>query len=144
MIIHVCKLLHISERRTCQVLGQARATQRRIPGTNGEEHRLTAHIIELATKYSRYGYRGIAALLRSESWKVNHKRVERIWRREGLKVPKKQPRRGRLWLNDGSRVRLRPEYKDHVLEPVQLVQPMGRIRAYYESLSAHLFPTERH
>jgi hypothetical protein len=47
-------------------------------------------------------------------WQVNHKRVERIWRREGLKVPKKQPRRGRLWLNDGSCIRLRPEYKDHV------------------------------
>jgi putative transposase len=47
-------------------------------------------------------------------WRVNHKRVERIWRREGLKVPKKQPKRGRLWLNDGSCVRLRPEHKDHV------------------------------
>ncbi len=75
---------------------------------------MTARIIELATKYGRYGYRRITALLRSESWKVNHKRVERIWRREGLKVPKKQPKRGRLWLNDGSCVRLRPEHKDHV------------------------------
>jgi putative transposase len=114
MIIHVCNLLHISERRACQVLGQARTTQRHIPGTNGEENRLTARIIELATKYGRYGYRRITALLRSESWKVNHKRVERIWRREGLKVPKKQPKRDRLWLNDGSCVRLKPEYKGHV------------------------------
>jgi len=71
-------------------------------------------MIELATKYGRYGYRRITALLREESWKVNHKRVERIWRKEGLKVPKKQPKRGRLWLNDGSCVRLRPERKDHV------------------------------
>jgi putative transposase len=114
VIIHVCKLLHISERRACRVLSQARATQRHIPGIGGEENRLTARIVELATKYGRYGYRRITALLRSESWRVNHKRVERIWRREGLKVPKKQPKRGRLWLNDGSCVRLRPEHKDHV------------------------------
>jgi len=78
VIIHVCKLLHISERRACRVLGQARATQRHIPGTSGEEDRLTDRIIELATKYGRYGYRRITALLRSESWRVNHKRVERI------------------------------------------------------------------
>ena len=76
---------------------------------------LTNDIIALATKYGRYGYRRITALLNNEhGWKVNHKRVERIWRREGLKVPKKQPRRGRLWLNDGSCIRLRPEHKDHV------------------------------
>jgi len=53
-------------------------------------------------------------MLKQEGWIVNHKRVERIWRMEGLKVPKKQPKRGRLWLNDGSCIRLRPEYKDHV------------------------------
>lgn len=64
--------------------------------------------------FGRYGYRRITALLRGEGWWVNHKRVERIWRREGLKVPKKQPKRGRLWMNDGSCVRLRPAYKDHV------------------------------
>jgi transposase InsO family protein len=75
---------------------------------------LTASIIELAAKFGRYGYRRITALLREEGWRVNHKRVERIWRREGLKVPKKQPKRGRLWLNDGSCIRLRPEHKDHV------------------------------
>ena len=71
-------------------------------------------ITSLAVKYGRYGYRRITALLRAEGWGVNHKRVERIWRREGLKVPKRQPKRGRLWLNDGSCVRLRPEHKDHV------------------------------
>ena len=53
-------------------------------------------------------------MLRHEGWQVNHKRVERISRREGLKVPKKQPKKGRLWLNDGSCIRLRPEYEDHV------------------------------
>jgi|TARA_B100001971_G_C18195290_1_gene541082 transposase InsO family protein len=68
----------------------------------------------LATQYGRYGYRRITALLKQEGWKVNHKRVERIWRREGLKVPQKQPKRGRFWLNDGSCIILRPQYKDHV------------------------------
>ena len=71
-------------------------------------------IIRLACKYGRYGYRRITAMLRREGWQVNHKRVQRIWRQEGLKVPQKQPKRGRLWLNDGSCIRLRPEHKDHV------------------------------
>lgn len=71
-------------------------------------------IVELASQYGRYGYRRITALLRNDAWRVNHKRVERIWRQEGLKVPKKQPQRGRLWLNDGSCIRLRPLRKDHV------------------------------
>ena len=81
-----------------------------------DEKQLTKDIVDLATKYGRYGYRRITALLNSRNigWRVNHKRVERIWRREGLKVPQKQPKRGHLWLNDGSCVRLRPEYKDHV------------------------------
>ena len=77
----------------------------------GDEERLTADIIELARQYGRYGYRKIAALLRSTAgWVVNDKRVERIWRREGLKVPAKQPNQPRLWLNDGSCVRLRAKY----------------------------------
>ena len=71
-------------------------------------------MVELACEYGRYGYRRVAALLRAEGFAVNHKRVERLWRREGLKVPQRQPKRGRLWLNDGSCVRLRPERKDHV------------------------------
>ena len=65
-------------------------------------------------EYGRYGYRRITAMLQMEGWTVNHKRVERIWRQEGLKVPGKQPKRARLWLNDGSCVRLRPEHPDHV------------------------------
>lgn len=98
------------------MLGQARATQRLHPLISGEESRLLADIISLATKYGRYGYRRITAVLNNSDngWQVNHKRVERIWRQEGLKVPKKQPKRGRLWLNDGSCIRLRPERKDHV------------------------------
>lgn len=71
-------------------------------------------IIELASKYGRYGYRRITVMLQQEGWKVNHKKVEMIWRKEGLKVPKKQPKRGRLWLNDGSCIRLRPLHKNHV------------------------------
>lgn len=79
-----------------------------------DEPRLVARMVELACQYGRYGYRRITALLRAEGFEVNHKRVERLWRREGLKVPAKQPKRGRLWLNDGSCVRLRPERRDHV------------------------------
>ena len=106
----------ISERRACKVLGQVRATQRHHLSPPSDEGQLTKDILELATKYGRYGYRKITALLNNgeRGWRANHKRVERIWRREGLKVPKKQPKRGRLWLNDGSCIRLRPEYKDHV------------------------------
>ncbi len=79
-----------------------------------DEESLTADIVDLAIQFGRYGYRRITALLRDLGWQVNHKRVERIWRREGLKVPMKQPKRGRLWLNDGSCLRLRPEHKGHV------------------------------
>jgi len=112
--VSVCQALAVSERRACQVLEQVRTTQRLKPCISDEEEQLTSQIVELATKYGRYGYRRITALLKQENWKVNHKRVERIWRKEGLKVPQRQPKRGRLWLNDGSCVRLRPEYKDHV------------------------------
>ena len=96
------------------VIEQNRATQRKVINVSSEEEQLIARIIELATRYGRYGYRRITALLKQEGWQVNHKRVERIWRREGLKVPKKQHKRSRLWLNDGSCIRLRPEQKDHV------------------------------
>ena len=112
--MHICQITKVSERRACKVLGQCRMTQRYASYVAGEEEKLVARIIELATQYGRYGYRRITALLKQEYWQVNHKRVERIWRREGLKVPRKRPRRGRLWLNDGSCIRLRPEHKDHV------------------------------
>lgn len=114
IVEYICEKLKVSQRRACQVIGQARATQRRQPSLPSDEKRLTDDIIALATKYGRYGYRRVTALLQRSGWKVNHKRVQRIWRREGLKVPKKQPKRGRLWLNDGSCIRLRPESKDHV------------------------------
>ena len=104
----------ISQRRACQLLKQPRATQRDLPIEREDEAPLTRRIIELASMFGRYGYRRITALLRLDGWWINHKRVERIWRREGLKVPKRQPKRGRLWLNDGSCIRLRPTHRDHV------------------------------
>ena len=106
--------LTVSERRACRVLIQHRSTQRKIPTTPDDEAALTADIIELTRQYGRYGYRRITALLGSAGWTVNKKRVERIWRCEGLKVPTKQPKRGRLWFNDGSCIRLRAERPNHV------------------------------
>jgi transposase InsO family protein len=114
-IDHVRSELKLSERRVCRALGQHRSTQRRVPTGLDDEERLTADIVELARQFGRYGYRKIAELLRARAgWAVNDKRVERIWRREGLKVPVKQPKRGRLWLNDGSCIRLRAERPNHV------------------------------
>ena len=104
----------VSERRACRVINQPRPTQRRTLKSLDDEESLTRDIIKLAVRFGRYGYRRITALLRDLGWQVNHKRVERIWRREGLKVPMKQPKRGRLWLNDGSCIRLKPERKGHV------------------------------
>jgi putative transposase len=106
--------LGVPERRACRVLGQHRSTRRKPPRTPDDEAALTADIVALATRYGRYGYRRVTALLRDAGWAVNRKRVERIWRREGLKVPRKQPRKGRLWLHDGSCPRLRPEHPNHV------------------------------
>jgi putative transposase len=95
-------------------LGQHRSTQRKVPRGREDAKRLTADIVELARQYGRYGYRKIAALLRHAGWSVSDGRVERVWRREGLKVPQKQPKRGRLWLTDGSCIRLRPQHPNHV------------------------------
>ena len=113
-MVHVTAELGVSERTACRVLGQNRSTQRKVRRTADDEAALTQAIVELASRYGRYGYRRITALLRAEGWHTNHKRVERIWRAEGLKVPARQPKRGRLWLNDGSCVRLRPERPNHV------------------------------
>jgi putative transposase len=107
--------MKMSERRVCAALGQHRSTQRKTPRGRADEEQLTADITAVARQYGRYGYRKVAELLRSTAgWVVNDKRVERIWRREGLKVPRRQPKRKRLWLNDGSCIRLRPERRNHV------------------------------
>jgi transposase InsO family protein len=130
----------VSERRACRALGQHRSTQRKVPQGRADEARLTDDIIELADQYGRYGYRMVTGLLNNAGWCVNHKRVERIWRREGLKVPQKQksepvnatgsreqanrtalaePLSGHCCAMpcravDGSCVRLRPERPNHV------------------------------
>ena len=96
------------------MIGQHRSIQRKRPHDRPDEDALTAAIIRLASQYGRYGYRRIPALLRTEGWHVNTKRVQRIWRREGLKVPRKQPKLGRLWLNAGSCIRLRAAWPNHV------------------------------
>jgi putative transposase len=109
-----CETHRVSERRVCRALGQPRSTQRYVPQFLPDEDPLVTAIIGLACQYGRYGYKKITALLRGEGWRVNKKRVERIWRQEGLKVPQKQPKRRRLWFTDGSCVRLRAEYTNHV------------------------------
>ena len=106
--------LNISERRACRALQQPRSTQRYKKEVPDDEEILREKVIEMASQYGRYGYRRVTALLRNQGWIVNHKRVERIWREEGLKVPQKQPKRARLWLTDGSVVRLRPAFPKHV------------------------------
>ena len=104
----------VSERHACQLVNQPRGTQRYQLTQRNDEEALTRAIITLATQYGRYGYRRITIKLREAGWQVGKDRVERIWRREGLKVPQKQRPRGRLWLNDGSCARLRPERRNHV------------------------------
>ncbi len=96
------------------MLGQVRSTQRRTLVVRDDEDALTQAILDLATEYGRYGYRRITALLKTQGWHINAKRVQRIWRREGLKVPQKHPKRARLWLNEGSCIRLRAEHPNHV------------------------------
>ena len=110
----VREVLGVSERRACRVVGQVRSTQRYRPTTADDEDGLTRAVVMLASEYGRYGYRRIWGLLDRAGWRVNLKRIARIWRREGLRVPQKQPQRGRLWLADGSCLRLRPCWPNHV------------------------------
>ena len=103
-----------SERRACKVVGLHRGTRRYEPKEDPINKKITSRVIHYASEYGRYGYKRVTALVRAEGYKINHKRVYRIWRKEGLKVPEKQPKRRRLWLNDGSCMRKRPVYKNHV------------------------------
>ena len=111
---HLQQVFSVSESRACRVVNQPRSTQNYQKQTAPDEDLIRRRIISLASKYGRYGYRRIWALLRAEGFMINHKRVQRIWREEGLKVPEKQPKRSRLWFNDGSCIRKRAEYKNHV------------------------------
>jgi putative transposase len=104
----------VSERRACRVLEQPRSTQRRTRYIRKDEPRLVRRMIELVNDYGCQGYRVVTGLLRNEGWLVNHKRIERLWRVEGLKPPEKQPKRRRWWLADGSCIRLRASHQDHV------------------------------
>ena len=111
---HAREKHELSERHACRLVQQWRGTQRYVPIQRVDEDALTRDIVTLASEYGRYGYRRITALLRTAGWQVGKDRVQRIWRREELKVPQKQRPRGRLWLNDGSCVRLRPERSNQV------------------------------
>jgi putative transposase len=104
----------VSQRLACQILGQPRGTQRYHPIQRADEDALTQQILSLACQYGRYGYRRITAMLNRGGIRVGKDRVQRIWRREGLKVPPRHKPRARLWLNDGSCIRLRPERPNHV------------------------------
>ena len=104
----------MSQRRACKIIGQSRMTQRYAKKPNPQKEKLRERVIELATEYGRYGYRQITCMLNNEGWKVGRDAVYTIWREEGLQVPQKQPKKKRLWLADGSCVRKRPEYPNHV------------------------------
>lgn len=103
-----------SERRACQVVEQHRSTQRYRAKENLDEKKLVKDILELSKKHPRYGYRRIAALLRRAGWRVNTKRVQRLRREQGLKVPKKQHKRRRLGSSENSCTRRRAERRNHV------------------------------
>lgn len=105
---------NVSERRACRALNLNRSGVRYSAVKLPDEDALTEAIIRKACEYGRYGYRRVTGLLRAEGWNVNHKRVERIWREQGLKVPKKQPKKKRLFDNDGNVVRFRAEHRNHV------------------------------
>jgi putative transposase len=113
-VYRVMEEVEVSERRACRALGISRSTQRYARKVPDDEPRLIKEIVKLALQYGRYGYRRVTEQLNRDGWIVNHKRVERLWRQEGLKVPKKQPKRRRLWLADGSCVRLRASRGNHV------------------------------
>lgn len=104
----------MSERRACKIIGHSRRTQRYKPKSNPQKEILREAVVALASEYGRYGYRTVTDLLKNEGWKIGKDAVYTIWREEGLQVPHKQPKRRRLWLADGSCIRLRPEHKNHV------------------------------
>lgn len=111
---HVQDVLHVSERRACRAIGQIRSSYRYRQRPNPFRESVKGRVIELAREYGRYGYRTVTSMLQAEGWDVGKDRVYNIWREEGLKVPQKQPKRARLWLADGSTIRLRPEHPNHV------------------------------
>jgi putative transposase len=113
VVVYVRQKLGTAERRTCKVLGVARSTLRyRSKQQNDEELRFA--LIRLAKQYGRYGYRKIGERLRVEGWLINHKRVERLWREEGLSLPHRHKKRKRLYHHDASVIWLLPHYANHI------------------------------
>ncbi len=104
----------MTQRRACRTLSINRNSYRYKPVKRDDEDEIRTEIIEIACNFGRVGYRMVTNMLRNKGILVNHKRVERIWREEGLKLPKKQSKKRRLWLTDGSCIRLRAERKNHV------------------------------
>jgi putative transposase len=112
--MHVQTQLHQPERRVCRVLGQARSTQRYKPVEREDEQRIVRRLHELARQHPRRGYRLMCGMLRLEGFRVNFKRVHRLWRCEGFKVPQKQHKRRRLGHSENGILRRRADRKDHV------------------------------
>jgi transposase InsO family protein len=110
----VVTALHVSERRACKTIGQLRSSYRYQAKPDPDQDRLRDRVCEVASEFSRYGYRQVTNILKMEGFEVGKDRVYRIWREEGLKVPQKAPKRSRLWVADGSLIRLRPEHRHHV------------------------------
>lgn len=104
----------VTERRACRVLNTNRTAYRYEPIRLSDEDSVRASIIYMACNFGRVGYRMVSDMMRNDGIRINHKRVERIWREEGLKLPQKQIKKRRLWLTDGSCIRLRPEHRNHV------------------------------
>lgn len=111
---HVQKRLAVSERRACRVSDQPRSTQRYRPRPREGERELVKRMLELVGGHPRFGYRRIRALLRADGFKVNRKRVHRLWKQNGLKVPAKQRKKRRLGTSDNGIVRQRAVHRDHV------------------------------
>ena len=113
-IDYVIEEHQVTERRACRVLNVNRTAYRYVPIKQPDEDEMRSAVIETACNYGRVGYRMVTHMLRNTGIRINHKRVERIWREEGLKLPKKQTKKRRLWLSDSSCIRLRAEHKNHV------------------------------
>lgn len=106
--------LEVSERRACKVVGQPRSTHRYEPQEPDRDRALVQRMRELIRRYPRYGYRRVWAMLRNEGWAVNRKKVYRLWRKEGFKVPRKARKKRRLGRSDNSCIRHRAEFMNHV------------------------------
>lgn len=129
-VIHTRQKLAMSERRTCRVMGVARSTvQYRATAKDGEDA-LRLALIRLAKRYGRYGYRKIAELLRIKGWSVNHRKVERLWREEGLQLPRRHKKRRRLYHKGGSIIRLRPHYPNHIWSADFVHDKLSNDRSY--------------